>query len=161
MPNLTPVAKIFAQVHSPRGLRFPETVASLLALGVTRYHVDYTSSLITTYSASNATSQSKPVKTEQITFAGPTYNLDIDADADANANVAWDPTGVKTAIKRIQTGESSTYTDFSREIIAAGVVGYFAFLDGKRVVYYGPEGDVHVEWFPGAGPGPIVDKAEQ
>lgn len=34
----------------------------------------------------------------------------------------------------------------------AGVVGYIAFLEGKRVIYYGETGDQHVEWFPGAGP---------
>ncbi|ETI24511.1 hypothetical protein G647_03880 [Cladophialophora carrionii CBS 160.54] len=158
MPTLTPVAKIFAQVHSPRGLRFPETVASLLALGVTRYHVDYTSSLITAYSASNTSSRPRTITTEQITFVGPTHS---GPNIDVNPNATWDPTGVKTAIKRIQTGESSTYADFSSEITAAGVVGYFAFLEGKRVVYYGPEGEVHVEWFPGDGPGPIAGKAEQ
>jgi uncharacterized protein YbcV (DUF1398 family) len=146
MPNLSPIAKIFAQVHSPSGLRFPETVAALLALGVMRYHVDYTSSLVTTYSATTTTTSKATMMTEQIPV--PTHDLHI-TTPDARP---WDQTGIKTAIKRAQAGESATYADFSREIIAAGAVGYFAFLAGKRVVYYGQEGDVHVEWFPGAGP---------
>jgi uncharacterized protein YbcV (DUF1398 family) len=157
MPNLSPIAKIFAQVHSPSGLRFPETVAALLALGVTRYHVDYTSSLVTTYSTTTTTTSkaimtATSTTTEQISI--PNHDLHI-TTPDARP---WDQTGIKTAIKLAQTGESATYADFSQEIIAAGVVGYFAFLAGKRVVYYGQEGDVHVEWFPGAGP--AVSKQE-
>jgi hypothetical protein len=30
------------------------------------------------------------------------------------------------------------------------VQGYFAFLSGKRVTYFGRQGDQHTEWFPGA-----------
>ena len=32
------------------------------------------------------------------------------------------------------------------------VQGYFAFLRGKRVTYWGRGGDQHTEWFPGAAP---------
>jgi hypothetical protein len=32
----------------------------------------------------------------------------------------------------------------------AGVQGYFAFLRGKRVTYFGRQGDQHTEWFPGS-----------
>jgi hypothetical protein len=31
---------------------------------------------------------------------------------------------------------------------AAGVVGYWAFLMGKRVIYLGRKGDQHIEEFP-------------
>ena len=31
-----------------------------------------------------------------------------------------------------------------------GVQGYFAFLRGQRVTYFGRQGDQHTEWFPGA-----------
>jgi hypothetical protein len=34
----------------------------------------------------------------------------------------------------------------------AGVQGYFAFLRGKRVTYFGRQGDPHTEWFPGGAP---------
>jgi hypothetical protein len=33
-----------------------------------------------------------------------------------------------------------------------GLEGYFAFLRGKRVTYWGRTGDEHTEWFPGAAP---------
>ncbi|KAJ9617302.1 hypothetical protein H2200_001023 [Cladophialophora chaetospira] len=138
MLTLSPIAKVFAQVHSP-DLPFPKTVAALLALGVTRYHIDYASSLATAFSQNIA---SGTTSTEQIPVPTPR----------SIPNGKWDPSGVKNAIKRVQSGQTPTYDDFSQEIIQAGVVGYFAFLTGKKVVYYGAEGDLHVEWFPGAGP---------
>ena len=67
MSTLTPIAKIFARVHSP-GLAFPDTVAALLALGVTRYQVDYASSLATAYSPSTA---SASITAEQIPIPAP------------------------------------------------------------------------------------------
>jgi len=42
------------------------------------------------------------------------------------------------------------YHDFTRRAMQAGVQGYFAFLRGKRVTYFGRGGDQHIEWFPGA-----------
>ena len=44
------------------------------------------------------------------------------------------------------------YRDFTQRAMEAGVQGYFAFLRGKRVTYFGRQGDQHVEWFPGAAP---------
>jgi hypothetical protein len=32
----------------------------------------------------------------------------------------------------------------------AGCVGYHVFITGKRVVYYGRQGDQQIEYFPGA-----------
>ena len=43
------------------------------------------------------------------------------------------------------------YPEFASGCMEAGVVGYIAFIEGKRVIYYGETGDHHVEWFPGAG----------
>ncbi|KAK5202905.1 hypothetical protein LTR41_011351 [Exophiala xenobiotica] len=63
----------------------------------------------------------------------------------------WDGVGVVEAIKLIQRGES-TYAEFSQLCVDAGVTGYLAYLTGKRVVYYGSQGEMHVEWFAGAGP---------
>jgi len=39
--------------------------------------------------------------------------------------------------------------------MVAGVQGCFAFLRGKRVTYFGRQGDQHTEWFPGAEPKPV------
>src|ERR1700677_1817699 len=45
------LAKLWAQVYSAQSLPFPTAVSSMLTLGVTRYHVDYTAANVTHYFA--------------------------------------------------------------------------------------------------------------
>jgi len=59
--------------------------------------------------------------------------------------------GVEAAVRAIQRGEIR-YQEFCARIAQAGCVGYHVFLGGRRVVYYGRNGDQHVEYFPGAKP---------
>ncbi|KIW79745.1 hypothetical protein Z517_06359 [Fonsecaea pedrosoi CBS 271.37] len=159
--TLTPVQRVFAQVHSSSGLRFPETVAALLALGVTRYHVDYVAGTTTTYaptSAAKRTTGSSQLEntiaheTEVIATPTPLHTTTPSVTPFTPSMVfsAWNAPALTLAIARIQANKT-TYAEFSRECIAAGVAGYMAFLAGKRVLYYGCDGDVHVEWFPGVG----------
>ncbi|MDP1588182.1 MAG: hypothetical protein Q8M07_10580 [Prosthecobacter sp.] len=49
-----------------------------------------------------------------------------------------------------QNGQS--WRDFTIRAMSGGVQGYFAFLRGQRVTYFGRQGDQHTEWFPGAKP---------
>ena len=44
------------------------------------------------------------------------------------------------------------YPDFVKRSTAAGVIGYWAFLTGKQVAYFGRKGETLVEYFPGAKP---------
>ncbi|KIW29447.1 uncharacterized protein PV07_05261 [Cladophialophora immunda] len=147
MSTLTPIQGVFAKVHSASGLTFPETVASLLKLGVTRYHVDYVARTTTTYTPrSTPTSADDNAPTTTI----ETEHVAIPAPA-VTPGTAWDQAGLARAIRRVQARET-VYAEFARECVDAGVAGYLAFLAGKRVLYYGLDGDVHVEWFPGARP---------
>ena len=41
-----------------------------------------------------------------------------------------------------------SYRDFTRRAMEAGVQGYFVFLRGKRVTYFGRQGDQHTERAP-------------
>ena len=41
---------------------------------------------------------------------------------------------------------------FCQRAMSAGVQGYFAYLRGQRVSYFGRQGDQQIEWFPGAKP---------
>lgn len=186
----TPIQQIFAKVHSSAsvagsGLTFPQTVAALLALGVTRYHVDYTAGMVTTYTPATATA---PATASPSTPDAPGTDDYSDHDSSITASAMamrgieqiplptsisistplskasmsstpspvprpsggrWTQSGVQDAIRRAQTGAfPGGYTDFSRACIDAGVVGYIAFLHGQRVLYYGGEGDVHIEHFP-------------
>lgn len=127
----SPIQRVFAQVHSTKGLAFPNTVAALVALGVTRYHVDYTGQCVTAYTQS-------PGQVERMPFPAPIVQPEA----------TWHTDGVARALRRVQTGETK-YDEFAQECVDAGVCGYFAFLTGKNVLYYGSQGQVHVERFPG------------
>lgn len=52
-----------------------------------------------------------------------------------------------------QQGGGGGYLAFSEAVVRSGVVEYTVYVGGKRVVYVGSEGEMHTEWFPGAGPG--------
>jgi uncharacterized protein YbcV (DUF1398 family) len=117
------------------GIRpFPEVVAKLLAAGVEYYHVDYVGMRKTFYGP-DGDAVVTPITYDDM----PTVAPEFDAAELRNAIVDSQQNGQK-------------YRDFSRRVMAAGVQGYFAFLRGKRVTYWGRSGDQHTEWFPGAAP---------
>ncbi len=53
---------------------------------------------------------------------------------------------------RAVQGGRIRYREFCARIAAAGCVGYFVSIPGRRAVYYGRTADSHTEWFPGAAP---------
>ena len=61
---------------------------------------------------------------------------------------AFSAAGVEAAVRAAQSG-TIDYKAFCAQIAAAGCVGYFVSLTGRRAVYYGGSGDSHVEHFPG------------
>jgi uncharacterized protein YbcV (DUF1398 family) len=113
---------------------FPEVVRRLLEAGVEYYHVDYIGRRKTFYGADG------DVAVTAITYEGlPAVAADFDGDK------------LRAAIGDSQR-HGQAYRDFTRRAMEAGVQGYGAFLRGKRVTYWGRQGDAHTEWFPGAGP---------
>lgn len=113
-------------------IAFPEVVASLLEAGVEYYHVDYIARRKTFYGADG------DVASTAIDFENlPAVAADFCAES------------VRAAIRDSQLN-GQKYRDFSRRVMEAGVQGYFGFLRGKRVTYWGRQGDQHTEWFPGA-----------
>ncbi|KAL3954375.1 hypothetical protein ACCO45_009886 [Purpureocillium lilacinum] len=129
------IQAIFGDVYL-RNLPFAETVSALLRLGVNRYHVDFTAASVSTY-------LSDPAKSD-----GPrVYRIEIPSH-EIEFNARWNQQGVEQAIGRVQSGAVKTYLEFARQCVDAGVAGYHACLRGKRVVYYGHNGDIHVEEFP-------------
>lgn len=111
-------------------MSFPEVVGQLMSTGVEYYYVDYVKGRKTFYN-----SEGETVETT-ITYQ------DLPKIADE-----FDGKTLKTIIIDSQQNHQS-YEAFTRRAMAAGVVGYFAFLRGKRVVYWGRTGDSHTEWFP-------------
>ena len=113
-------------------MSFPEVVSQLLTAGVEYYQVDYVGMRKTFYSA-EGDAVVTPINYEGL----PPVAADFDAAA------------VRADILDSQRN-GQHYRDFTGRAMRAGVQGYFAFLRGKRVTYFGRQGDEHTEWFPGA-----------
>jgi uncharacterized protein YbcV (DUF1398 family) len=113
---------------------FPEVVRRLIETGVEYYHVDYVALQKTFYSA-EGTLIKTPISYEDL----PPVAAELNHDA------------LRAAIFDSQQNNQH-YRDFTKRAMAAGVQGYFAFLRGKRVTYFGRDGEQHTEWFPGAKP---------
>ncbi len=111
-------------------ITFPDVVRRLMEVGVERYHADMSAGTKTYY---------MPDGTSEITQS---------THGGAIADV-FSAEGVEKAVRASQRGEIG-YGTFCERIAAAGCVGYFVSLAGRRAVYYGRTIDTHVEWFPGA-----------
>lgn len=111
-------------------MSFPEVVGNLLKAGVVFYYVDYLQQQKTFYSITND-SVSTRISYQNL----PTVPTQLD----------------KAHLKAIILDSQSnhqTYESFTRRAMQAGTVGYFAFLVGQRVVYWGRDGESHTEYFP-------------
>jgi len=127
--ELIKVAEECAKGALSNKMSFPEVLQKLSAIGVERYHADYSREEITYYLAdgdSHVTVLSHP-KCE----TGKEFASDL----------------VAAAVQQSQRGEH-TYLDFIRKTMEAGCVGYFVQIAGRRVIYFGRNGDTHVEYFP-------------
>lgn len=132
MTGLNPIAVMKeCQELSLRGTPFPEIVQRLAEAGVERYHVDLTRNEITYYLP-----------------CGESHAFPADRPEEAIAEV-FDAGAVQATVQAIQRGEF-LYPEFLRRIMAAGCVGYFTQIAGRRVQYVGRTGDMHVERFPSA-----------
>ena len=110
-------------------MTFPQVVKRLLEVGVESYFVDFAAKQKTHYLADGST-HTVPM----ILDPGP-----IAAEFNGAALVA--------AIRGAQA-DTVRYPEFVQRSTAAGVIGYWAFLTGKRVSYFGRKGEQHVEEFP-------------
>lgn len=110
---------------------FPEVVRRLSEAGVERYHVDLTRDEATYYLAGG--------ESHVLALHGPAGDIGGPFDAAA----------VEQAVRASQRGEI-IHPEFLARIRAAGCVGYFAQLAGRKVQYIGRTGDLHVEPFPTA-----------
>lgn len=113
---------------------FPEIILRLLETGVEYYHVDYVGLQKSYYSASGEIIKI-PINFEGLPSVASSFNLEE----------------LRAAILDSQQN-GQHYRDFTKRAMCAGVQGYIAFLGGKRVTYWGRNGDQHIEWFPGANP---------
>jgi uncharacterized protein YbcV (DUF1398 family) len=110
-------------------MTFPQVVKGLLEVGVESYFVDFASKQ----------------KTHYLTD-GTTYTVAMILDPDPIA-AEFDGAGLVAAIRGAQA-DTVRYPEFVKRSTAAGVIGYWAFLTGKRVIYFGRKGEQHIEEFP-------------
>jgi uncharacterized protein YbcV (DUF1398 family) len=113
-------------------LTFPEVVHKLGEIDVEQYHADLRRSEKTYY-----------------LIGGESEVVACHAVAGSPAQT-FAPRDVETAIRASQAG-SIDYRAFCERIVAAGCVGYFVCLHGRRAVYFGRSGESYVEPFPPAG----------
>jgi uncharacterized protein YbcV (DUF1398 family) len=130
--NLEAIREVLAESHDGQ-LIFPQVVQRMLAAGVISYFVDLLRSEDVVYLADDTTFTAK-------------MHLPLDPVAEEFSKSA-----VVAAIRAAQK-EQIRYPEFMRQAAAAGVVGYWAFLTGKKVIYFGRKGEFHVEEFPTAVP---------
>ena len=110
-------------------MTFPQVVMGLLEVGVESYFVDFAAAQKTHYLADGTT------HVEQLIIEPGA----VAADFDGAALVA--------AIRSAQA-DTARYPSFVQRSTEAGVIGYWAFLTGKRVIYFGRKGEQHIEEFP-------------
>jgi uncharacterized protein YbcV (DUF1398 family) len=110
---------------------FPECVKALLAVGVESYLVNFARMEKSSYGLNGETHIQK-------------MSLPASPIADTFSN-----DDLIAALRGAQRDEIR-YPEFVKRAKAAGVEAYWAFLTGKRVVYLGRKGEVHVEEFPKA-----------
>ena len=108
---------------------FPEIVQALIEVGVSRYFVDFIRQEATYYLQDD--------ETHRLHCAMPEETIALTFDA---AEVA-------AAVKASQT-EGQSYHRFLERVMQAGCIGYTAYLDGRRVIYGGRNGDMQIEYFP-------------
>jgi uncharacterized protein YbcV (DUF1398 family) len=112
-------------------ITFPEIVGQLAQIGVERYHADYSRQEITYYLSDG-------------------NSLVVATPHPPHATAAeFSVLAVETAVRQSQRNEHS-YLDFIRKTMTAGCVGYFVQITGRRVIYFGRNGESHVEHFPPA-----------
>lgn len=110
-------------------LSFPQVVEKLLAGGVSHYHADLLRFEKTFYLRDDG-SHVEPLSHAPEAIGGEFRQEEVIA-----------------AIRASQL-DRQPYSQFLCRIRKAGCVGYMAYLDGRKVVYFGRKGEEHVELFP-------------
>ena len=123
-----------AEVTLSGSSSFPEIVGNLISEGVEYYLVDYIALRFSFYGESGGVVVA-PLNFEGLPRVAGAFNV-----AELRAAI----------LDSQQNGQK--YRQFCARAMQAGVQSYYAFLQGRRVLYIGRRGDQHVEWFPGAGP---------
>jgi uncharacterized protein YbcV (DUF1398 family) len=108
---------------------FPQVIKALLEVGVESYLIDLARGSATYYLTTGET------HIESLTHPADPIAEDFSAS------------GLIAAIRGAQA-DKIRYPEFLKQSTAAGTIAYWAFLTGKKVIYFGRKGDFHIEEFP-------------
>jgi uncharacterized protein YbcV (DUF1398 family) len=130
MMNTTVIHETLAKSQAGE-LIFAQVVRRLLEVGVESYFCDLANGAEVFYLSDGKTHSEKMVL-PVMPIAEDFYSSELIA-----------------AIRGAQT-DTIRYPEFMKRSAAAGVIAYWAFLTGRRVIYFGRKGEIHIEEFPGA-----------
>jgi uncharacterized protein YbcV (DUF1398 family) len=108
---------------------FATVVSKLISVGVESYYTDYRRQEHVYYLSSGET-HSMQLSTPELSIADQ-----------------FEAKDVREAVLGSQRGEIK-YPEFVRRTMSAGCVGYFVWITGRQVQYFGRRGEIHVEHFP-------------
>jgi uncharacterized protein YbcV (DUF1398 family) len=110
---------------------FPIVVEKLAGAGVAAYAADLIVLRKTYYDAgTNSADEPMPL---------------VDGPAIA---ATFDPAAVEASVRAIQQKEIG-YAEFLRQIMRAGCARYSVFIQGRKAMYFGRNGECYTEPFPG------------
>src|ERR1700679_881592 len=112
-----------------RRFNFPQVVGALSGLVVESYFADLARAVDTFYLPTGET------HTEKMTIPPTKIPEDLSQS------------GIVAAIRAVQADEIR-YPEFLRQAMAAGIIAYWVFIAGRKVIYFGRKGEVHLEEFP-------------
>jgi uncharacterized protein YbcV (DUF1398 family) len=112
-------------------MTFPDVVRTLSGAGVESYCADLVTGLDTFYLPNGET------HVEKMSLAPGKIAEDFSQE------------GLVAAIRAAQKDEVR-YPEFLKRAMAAGTAAYRVFITGKRAVYIGRKGEIHIEEFPKA-----------
>lgn len=114
-----------------KAITFPEILATLQKEGVESYHVDFLRNEYRYYAKN-----------------GESFVTDVALVHDGVAPV-FSAEKLENINKRVQSGQA-WYPDFVKEGAAAGCAYYIVYLYGRKVRYFGRDGDQYIQYFPGS-----------
>jgi uncharacterized protein YbcV (DUF1398 family) len=125
--NADAIREVLAESQAGK-LTFPAVVCRLLDAGVESYFCDLAVRQETFYMSDGRT-HSEKMTLPPAPIAGE-----------------FSPSEVVAAIRGAQA-DTIRYPEFVKRSVAAAVIAYWAFLTGKRVIYFGRNGQFHIEEF--------------
>ncbi len=112
-------------------MSFPEIIGALMQAGFDGYAVDFRRGMATYYPPD-----------------APTLDIALHPLGSAIAP-RFDAEAIRAAIREAQNNAPGyTYLSFCDKAARGGCAGYLVSLPGRRVVYYGRDGETHIEHFP-------------